>query len=146
MSPYSQQDGRPHPYPRESFRLTFHFTKDSVELVSQERLHMIAPPSVGVPPVAGTHSGTWFELRDARDGRLATGNVHDPFRTGFDHHFPDGHIERVSCEITEGQFDVLLPAVPGATSVALVSSEFPSAGTDGHSVEVACFPFDQGAR
>lgn len=130
-------------YPRESFRLTFRYTKEGIELVSQERLPMIAPPAVGEPPQAKVNGGTWIELHNARDERITARVISDPFRTHTDHHSPDGRIEHYHRDITEGQFDVLIPAVDDIASVSLVSSEFTSTDRAEGAVEIARFQLDR---
>ncbi|GGK79131.1 hypothetical protein [Ornithinimicrobium pekingense] len=139
MSEPRTDSARGRGHPRESFRLTLRFGPGGVELVAQEHLPMITPPSVGEPPEAGRNSGTWLELLDPEGRRVGTRVLHDPFRTRVEHHSPDGRIEHYESGVSEGLVDVLVPAVPGATSVALVSSELPGVRTDGGAVEVARF-------
>lgn len=134
---------RPDPaYPRESFRLTFRFDGDSIELVDQQRLRMIAPPPFGDPPVAGVNNGTWLELLDEKGGRVAVRSLHDPFRRFAEHHSPDGNIERFEREITTGQFEVLIPAARNATTVSLLSNETSPANRSAAATEVARFDLD----
>jgi hypothetical protein len=110
------------PSPAETLRLTFRFEGDRVELVSRQRVRMIAPPSIGDPPEGGRSSGAWIELQDRQGRTVAYRVLHDPFQTHAEHHSPDGRIERVERPVESGEFEVLLPAVPEGTAVSLWSS------------------------
>jgi hypothetical protein len=73
---------------RSSWRLTFRFDGDQVELASAERVARVAP--------GGTEaSGSWVDLVDRRGRVLFRRVLHDPFRTTAEHHSPDGQIEVV---------------------------------------------------
>jgi len=149
MTQSPSEEGGRSAYPRESFRLTFRFSKDRVDLVSQERLEMLTPPDLAGPPAAGENSGTWLELRSSNDVRVAARVLHDPFQTGADLHSPDGRIQHVEREVGEGQFQVLVPAMRDAAYVALVSSELGRAGLEserGAAVEVARFDLERRPR
>ena len=110
------------PTPAETLRLTFRFEGDRVELVSRQRVQMIAPPSVGDPPEGGKNSGAWVELQDRQGRAVAYSLLHDPFQTHAEHHSPDGRIGLVERPVERGEFEVLLPAVPEGAAVSLWSS------------------------
>jgi hypothetical protein len=109
--------------PRESWRLTFHFDGESVELRRSERLAMAAPAAIGEPPKGGEQSGAWVEVLDERGDVLHHRLVHDPFRLRAEHHSPDGTIEVHFRPPEPTDFEVVVPALPHADSVRLWASE-----------------------
>jgi hypothetical protein len=119
----SQDDHvRSRPGTRGAWRLRIHFDKQGLKLVDQVYVDMIAPQSPARPPQPEEQSGTWFEVRDAADDVLAHRMLSDPFQTRAEHHSPDGKIELAEREVDEGEFELLVPATPGATSVVFYSS------------------------
>ena len=82
MSSYPQSTPR-RPV-RQTLRLTFAASGGEVRLVSQERLDMICPPSVGPPPEAGQNSGFWVELRDEAGDVAFFRPLNDPLGTSVD--------------------------------------------------------------
>ena len=109
-------------YPSETYRLTFRYEGERVELVQRELLRMIAPPAVGAPPEHGKSGGTWIELQDQRGQTIAHRVLHDPFERFAEHHSPGGRIELVERPLGRGEFDVLVPALPEAVTVSVWSS------------------------
>jgi hypothetical protein len=109
-------------YPSETYRLTFRYEGERVELVQRDLLRMIAPPTVGAPPEHGKSGGTWIELQDQRGQTVAHRVLHDPFERFAEHHSPDGRIEHVERPVERGEFDVLVPALPEAVTVSVWSS------------------------
>jgi hypothetical protein len=108
--------------PRESWRLTFHFDGESVDLRSAERLPMVAPGASGEPPRGGERSGAWAELLD-RDGEVLQHRpLSDPFNLRAEHHSPDGAIEVHYRDPEPTDFEVVVPALPEADSVRLWAS------------------------
>jgi hypothetical protein len=133
---------------RRSLRLTFKITKGQIELLQFERLNMIAPPSVGDLPQAGTHGGYWIELRDANDRVVCHRVLHNPLRDSAEVHSPDGQIERVFGDSSESTFEVLLPDEATAKTIAVMGesllarkSQQRSASATG---ELARFPVPSG--
>lgn len=104
----------------ESLRLTFRVSGGQVELVGQERVDMIAPQPPSEPLQAGEHGGFWTELKDATDRTLAQRLVAEPVIGSVEVFSPEGAIERRFGPVEDQVFEVLLPAVPDATSVALI--------------------------
>jgi hypothetical protein len=103
-------------------RLTFRSANDGVELVSVERLEMITPPQPGERPEAGKHGGHWFELRDGRGRALAHRLIDASLLDSVEVHAPDGNIQREFGATRSGVFEVLLPDLDSARSVALVGN------------------------
>lgn len=106
--------------PRRSLRLTFKVSNGTVELVSHERLQMIAPPQVGERPEAGKHGGFWVELRDAKNSVLAHRLIGPSQLNSVEIHSPEGKIEREFGDVKDGFFEVLLPDEQAAKSIALM--------------------------
>ncbi len=104
----------------ETLRLTFRVRGGQVELVGQERVDMIAPQPPSEPLHAGEHGGFWTELKDAGDRTLAQRVVAAPVIASVEVFTPEGTIERRFGPVEDQVFEVLLPAVPDATSVTLV--------------------------
>jgi hypothetical protein len=120
-------DTRPY---RTSWRLTFRFDGEKVELAAAERIAKVAPG--GPPPPAGTAlSGSWVDLVDRRGRVLYRRILHDPFRTTAEHHSPDGQIELVRRPPEAGEFQVVVPDMPAGADVAVWSSPLaPEAALD----------------
>jgi hypothetical protein len=109
--------------PPRSLRLTFRYDGESVELVKVERLEMIAPPTVGTAPEAGTHGGEWLVIRD-RGGRALSWRVlHDPLGTRVEVHDPERGPSIVTGPAGQGVFEVLVPDLPGAQQAELYVSQ-----------------------
>ncbi len=107
---------------RTSWRLTFRFDGDKIELASAERIARVAPGGPTPPAVGTAASGSWVDLVD-QDGRVLFRRVlHDPFRTVAEHHSPDGRIEVVRRPPEPGEFQVVVPDIPDGSSVAVWSS------------------------
>jgi len=105
---------------RKTLRLTFRVAKGEVQLVSQERLEMICPPSIGERPQAGQHSGFWMELRDANDRVLFHRLLHSPLGNSVEVHSPDGKIRREFGAPVENVFEVLVPDVEDARAIVMM--------------------------
>jgi putative transposase len=103
------------PMPRFTWRLTFAYKQDDIRLVRAEHVQMIAPASVGPAPVDG-QSGQWLEVRGG-GGELLYHRVlpelvqHD--REVFTNE-PGRSMHRVPINVVEGEFEVLVPDMPGA--------------------------------
>jgi hypothetical protein len=122
MDPRNQPTGRTPEVSRRTLRLTFRSSNDGVQLVSVERLDMITPPQVGERPEAGKHAGHWFELRDGRGRALAHRLIDPSLLDSVEVHSPDGNIQREFGAMRSGVFEVLLPDLDAARSVALVGN------------------------
>lgn len=105
---------------RKSLRLTFRVSDGRIELVSHERLQMIAPPQVGERPEAGKHGGFWIEMRDAKSRVLAHRLISPTQLNSVEVHSPDGKIEREFGEVKDGIFEILFPDEDDAKSVVLM--------------------------
>jgi hypothetical protein len=120
MAQEERPKGQPPKYPRKSIRLTFRVTNGKVELISHERLEMIAPPQVGERPEVGKHGGYWLEMRDAKGGVLAHRLIDPSQLNSVEVHSPDGKIERQFGDASDKIFEVLLPDDDEARRIALI--------------------------
>jgi hypothetical protein len=111
-----------------SVRLIFSYDGDDVRMESRQPVEMAAPPS---DPVEGSQdeTGFWTEVRDAQGTVLHRRIMHDPVRREAEVFSPDPgrSIVRAPIERPQGAFAVLVPLVPEADHVALMST--PAAGT-----------------
>ncbi len=107
------------PY-RKSLRLTFRVANGEIQLVSYERLDMIAPPSIGERPEVGKSGGFWMELRDAKDRTLFHRVLDNPLGDSVEVHSPDGKIRRIFGDVKENVFEVLLPDDANAKTIAFI--------------------------
>lgn len=107
---------------RTSWRLTFRFDGEQIELAGAERIAKVSPGGP-VPPPAGTEaSGSWVDLVDQGGRVLFRRVLHDPFSTIAEHHSPDGRIEVVRRPPEPGEFQVVVPDMPDGSDVAVWSS------------------------
>jgi hypothetical protein len=108
---------------RGTYRLTFGYDRDRVELLDRQRVDMVAPP--GEPePVPRRAAGFWVELRDQRGRRLYQRVVHQPLRFEVEI-FPERRgdaITRRAVDHPRGTFSLLVPDLPDAETVVLFSS------------------------
>jgi hypothetical protein len=120
MEQVNQPASRTQDISRRTLRLTIKTSAKGLELIAVEHLPMITPPQPGERPVAGTHSGHWFELRDAENRVLAHRLIDDTLLNSVEVHSPDGKIQRVFGELRDTTFEVLLPDVDGARFAVFV--------------------------
>lgn len=108
-----------------SWRLTFRYDQDgTVELAGRKDLPMIAPGGPGPTASGGEFSGSWVQLQDRQGQVLFERVLHDPFRTMLEvHQPPDRRSQAVAGQLRPGEFEVLVPAMPEATTVVVWSSE-----------------------
>ena len=125
---------------RSTLQITFAYDGERVRLARIERLQGIAPGSPPPAPKVGENSGSWVELRDAQDRLLFYRVLHNPVRYMVEEHLPDGRIRAVPGPAEAGTFDVLLPDIPEAASVALFSSPFDMERSGEPAEEIGRFP------
>lgn len=102
-----------------AMRLTFVHKAGQVQL--QSRTSVDARIPAGQP--GGDH-GFWVELRDSNDNPLHKQIIHNPIPPDREVFSPDPSrsVERAPGGRAEDVFSVLVPDLPGAQSLALVSS------------------------
>jgi hypothetical protein len=106
--------------PAHTLRVTFAYRGDRIALAATRRVQMIAPPSVAPPPQTG-QSGYWFEVRAADGSLLFHRGLHAPIRVDVEVFSDEGRqsIARVPVAEPRGEFEVLVPDLPGAQSFVL---------------------------
>jgi hypothetical protein len=107
----------PSPKSSDTLRAMFAYRGQNVRFVGSQRVQMIAPPSVTPTPGKG-QSGYWFEVRDAAGNLLFHRVLHSPIRVDVEVFADDGgqSITRIPIAKPEGQFEALVPDLPGAES------------------------------
>jgi hypothetical protein len=110
-------------------RLTFEYDGDQIRLVSEQHVRMIVPPS---PPPEQADALGGFEvlLRDQQDRPVLRFSRTNPIRHDAEVFSPPGtdqSIARVPVDRLRGSFVLLVPDVPGASTLELVG---PSASAD----------------
>ncbi|HEX9038615.1 MAG TPA: hypothetical protein VF808_16665 [Ktedonobacterales bacterium] len=122
MPDFAQSPEAPR-FPNRAIRLTFEYEGVTVRLVAQRRLAMVVPRSHAIAGYEG-QSGFWFEARDASGRVLYRRIAQNPIR--FDVEVfpgtPDGAMRRQSVRNPRGSFDLVIPDLADARTVALVSS------------------------
>jgi hypothetical protein len=131
-----------------SWRLTFRYDEGGViELADRKDLPMIAPGSPGPMPSGGEYSGSWVELQDQQGRVLFERVLHDPFRTMVEVHYPPGRKSKVVPGPRQaGEFEVLVPAMPDATTVVVWSSELDAERRNEAAREVGRFDLGEATR
>ena len=108
---------------RGTYRLTFGYDRDRLELLDRQRVDMVAPPGE-TAPIPRRAAGFWVELRDGRGRRVYQRVVHQPIRFEVEV-FPERRgdpIVRRPVDHPRGTFSLLVPDLPDAQTVVLFSS------------------------
>lgn len=109
--------GRPAPV----HRLTFDYHGNQVDLVSDQVVNMIIPPT---QPLDESATGTGFSVivRDTADQTLYKSSRPSPIRYDAEvfSDDPSRSLQRVAVEEPRGTFVLLVPHVEGAASVELI--------------------------
>lgn len=108
--------------PRHSaIRLLIQYDGDQLTVIDRREVETAAPPSDQLKGFEG-QSGFWFELRDANGQALYRRVMQSPIQQEVEAFEPDGSATRHVIEKPQGVFSVLVPDVPEADHVAIVSS------------------------
>lgn len=105
-----------------TLRLTFRYEGSRVSLTDRQVADMISPPSITERPVVGKSSGFWIELQNKGGQSLFHRVLYRPIPYTVEKHLADGSMKLVADTPGEGEFEVLLPALPDAETVVLYSS------------------------
>ena len=111
------------PEPKAAVRLVFSYEGTAVRLESRQRLETVTPPSDPIERPEN-ETGFWIELRDAKGNLLHRRVMPDPTRADAEVFSDDAErsIARIPVDNPRGAFTALVPDLPGADHVALVSS------------------------
>lgn len=111
---------RPEKQPRRSVRLVFEYRGDQIELLSRQRVAMVAPAPQRLTP-RPDQRGLWVELRGRDDEPLYRRNVGDPIRRDIEAPADDGEqLTRVRVDESAGRFTIVVPELSGVRTVSLV--------------------------
>ena len=106
-----------------SLRLTCQYEGRKVQLISQERVKVMSPPSEILQEYKG-QSGFWYEVMDSEEHVLYRRASQNPIQ--FDAEIftddPEMPIVRRKIDDPHGQFSLLVPDMPEATTLVLFSS------------------------
>ena len=109
--------------PAKAVRMIFAFEGEHVQLISQQSVEMILPPSDPVKGVEG-QKGFWYELRDAQDHPLYRQVMHNPMQEDVEvfSDDPKQSIARQTMPNRKGVFVVVVPDTADGHAVTLSSS------------------------
>jgi hypothetical protein len=111
--------------PQNALRLTFAYSDDSIRLASSRAVDMIVPPSDPVDGYQG-QAGFWVELRDSAGTTIYRRVMHDPIPAYHEVHSPPGTPPtHTPVRSREGAFEVVVPAPPAGSVVALFGTPHP---------------------
>jgi hypothetical protein len=121
-------------------RLTFLYKGDSLDLIKQQSLEMIAPPSDALEDQKEA-SGFWVEITDREKNVLYRRVTQNPIR-----HYaeirsddPDRPLTMQEVRDPSGTFTILIPEIAQAAEIALFSSPFEEKKRLLPAVEIARF-------
>jgi hypothetical protein len=108
---------------RRAVRLTFRVEGTQVELIDQERVAMVPPPSA--EPFGEARSGFWFELQDEGDRALYRRIIASPLSSHVE--VPTGDPDQPLVYQPQAQpggvFTILVPDLPEGSKVVLLASQ-----------------------
>ena len=105
-----------------ALRLTFLYDGPCVLGESERRLERPAPPSDSLD--YEEEAGFWSELRDENNTRLYRQVIQNPIRNDVEvfSDDPDATLQRQRLDVFGGSFDLIVPDLPEARTIALYSS------------------------
>jgi hypothetical protein len=108
-----------------TLRITFAHDGPNLEIDRVQRVAMRAPASQPAPHE--NQAGFWLEVRDVKESLLYWRPIHDPMRQDIESYgdAPGAPLRRQPASATKGEFEVLVPDLPGAHTFRLHG---PSAG------------------
>lgn len=109
--------------PMKAIRMLFSFDGQHVQLVSQQSVEMVLPPSDPVQGMEG-HKGFWYELRDAQERPLYRLVMHNPMSEDVEvfSDDPKQSVARQPVPNRKGVFVVVVPDTEEGRTVTLSSS------------------------
>ena len=116
----SADTAQPNPDYTHTLRITFAYDGPNLQIARVKRVAMRAPAAAAAPP-QDNQVGYWLEVRDA-DGKLLYHRpIHNPMRRDIESfgHEPGAPLRRHATTADKGEFEVLVPDLPGAQSFRL---------------------------
>ncbi len=103
-----------------TLRVTFAYDGPQLDLIRVQRVEMRAPAPATPPPPAN-QAGYWLEVRDGNGALIYHRPLHDPLRRHIESFGdPSGApMRRHPAIVTKGEFEVLVPDLPGAQTFRL---------------------------
>jgi len=112
----SAADTNSHTY---TLRITFAYDGPKLEIIRVQRVAMRAPAPATT--LQKNQSGYWLEVRDGSGQLLYHRPIHDPMRQHIESfgESPGKPMRRYAATVTKGEFEVLVPDLPGAQTFRL---------------------------
>jgi hypothetical protein len=107
--------------PHRAIRLLIEYDGSQFSISKSWQVETVAPASHSLEPRLNA-TGFWIELRDAGDKLLYRRILHNPVRVDAEVFDPELGLRRVALEEPKGVFTVLVPDLPDAQEIAIVSS------------------------
>lgn len=106
--------------PTHTLRVTFGYDDSKLEIARVQRVAMLAPAAATAPPQEN-QQGYWLEIRDGNGALLYHRPIHDPMRRDveFFGEAPGDPMRRHPATTRHGEFEVLVPDLPGAQTFRL---------------------------
>ena len=103
-----------------TLRITFAYDGPKLEIKRVQRVAMLAPAALSTSP-AENQTGYWLEVRDREGAILYHRPMHDPLHRHIESFgdAPGTPMRRHPANTTKGEFDVLVPDLPGAQTFCL---------------------------
>lgn len=128
-----------------TLRITFSYDSPKLEITSVRRVVMRVP-AVVTPPPEENQAGYWLEVRDDKGALLYHRPIYDPMRRDTESFgdAPGDPMRRQPATSTKGEFEVLVPELPGAHTFHLhgPSTEARAASAFGPSTSLSEHSFD----
>jgi hypothetical protein len=98
-----------------TLRITFAYDGPKLEIIRVQRVAMRAP-AAATPPPQENRAGYWLDVRDGDGAPLYYRPIHDPMRRDIESfgNAPGDPMRRHPATSTKGEFEVLVPDLPGA--------------------------------
>jgi hypothetical protein len=102
-----------------TLRITFAYDGPKLEIIRVQRVAMRAPATT--PTTQENQAGYWLEVRDGNGALLYQRPIHDPMRRDIESFgdAPGDPMRRHPATATKGEFEVLVPDLPGAQTFRL---------------------------
>lgn len=135
----SDQSPSQNAQPPRAIRLTMHYDGDKLTVLSRQEVTMATPPSDPVRGFEG-EGGFWVEVRDGQGQTVYRRILHPPSTTDVEVFDPDTGIKRQTVAARSTDFTVVVPVIPGAQSVTVMSSPVTAERRLGPAAPVADVP------
>lgn len=116
-----------------ALRLTFSYEGNNIQLISQQKIEKVLPPSGPSENIQPNQTGFWYELTDSRHNILYRQVMDFPIKTDTEVFSNDPSESIIRQEITDirGTFSILVPDIPQANNFDMFSSPIMSEGVRG---------------